>query len=505
LGLLEEAGFATHLVELAALARGEHPPATVTMERTAQLTVNETFTLPFSRLPAPPTALIGREQAIKTLCNHLQGHSGRLLTLVGPPGVGKTCLALAVAAQIEPVYHDGAYFVPLAAISDPDLVAATLVAALKIPDMSQKVPNVKLIEFLRRKELLLLLDNFEQITAAASLVAELLAECPRLHILVTSCERLHLRAEQRFQVPPLDLAVAVKLFTQRAQAVDFTFEIIPVQRSIIDAICRRLDCLPLAIELIAARIDLFSPQVMLERLDDRGLDLLSDGPGDTPAHHRSLRNAIHRSYALLNPREQALFRTLGVFVGGFDLAAVLHFGFTEAELQALVHKNLVKVEAHSSAIARFLLLETLREYAREQLTVNQEAEVVQRQHAAYYLQVVEAIEPKLWDVQVAKWLAYLEIEHNNLRSVFTWTVAAGDMTTALRLCGALGFFWNRHGHLHEGKMWLEKVLAASADTPPTVRAKALSVAGMIEHILGNHARAQTLVEESLAIYQRLID
>ncbi|MCE7986023.1 MAG: helix-turn-helix domain-containing protein [Caldilinea sp. CFX5] len=511
LGLQDEATLSARLVELAALARGEQPPATLTVQRTTHLVVSETFVLPSSHLPAPPSELIGREQAIKTLCNRLQGHSGRLLTLTGPPGVGKTRLALAVAGQLEALFKDGARFVPLAAISDPELVATTIANALKLLDTGKQSPQERLIQGLRRQELLLVLDNFEQIVAAAPLLATVLAECPRLSLLVTSRERLHLRAEQRFPVQPLDLAFAVALFVQRAQMVDPSFDLTSENHPTLEKLCQRLDCLPLAIELIAARIDLFAPHQMLTRLRGHGLDLLTHSAQDAPEHQRTLRHAIQTSYALLTEGERVLFRTLGVFVDGFDLAAVTYFGFDAETLQGLVSKSLVQVTA-SLVIAsggeverRFLLLEMMREYAREQLQAHAADTAAQQHHASYYLQVVERVEPKLWEAQAAKWLAYLDTEHNNIRSALTWTLATGDMTTALRLCGALGFFWDRRGHLHEGKLWIERALAAGANAPPLVRAKALSANGLMEHILGNHPQAQRLVEESLTIYQTLND
>ncbi len=339
---------AAQLVEAAAHARGENLPTTWTIQHARQPLIEDDLTAEPCHLPIPPTQLIGRAPEVEQLGKRLLGLYGRLLTLVGPPGIGKTRLALAVAGRVQPHYDDGVCFVGLAAVDDAATMAATMLATVLAAGGSRETnarpPQAQLIEFLRRKTLLFVLDNLEQINGAAPLIAAVLAACPGVVVLATSRERLHLRAEQRYKVPPLAPAAAVELFVQRAQAVDFAFAPAAAQQPTIEAICRRLDCLPLAIELIAARVDLFSPQVLLARLQDRALDVLDDGPDDIPEHQRTLRNAIHRSYRLLDEAQAALFRTLGFFVGGFDLPAVKYFGFDEALLQALIHKSLIKPE-----------------------------------------------------------------------------------------------------------------------------------------------------------------
>ncbi|MFN8445350.1 MAG: helix-turn-helix domain-containing protein [Caldilineaceae bacterium] len=502
LGLQDEPKLAAQLVELAALARGEKPPASFTIKRERQLVIREEIEETSHSLPIPPMPLLGREQEVKQLCNRLHGHSERLLTLIGPPGVGKTRLALAVTSEMQSLYRDGACFVPLAAVSDPNLVAMTLVSALNLHEGSSKPPQARLIEYLRRKELLLVLDNFEQITAAAPLVAELLAQCGGLRILVTSRERLHLRAEQRFKVQPLALDPAVELFVQRVQATEETFLLTAQNRSILEAICRKLDCLPLAIELSAPRCEVLSPQQLLDSLQRQPLALLSDGAVDLPEHQRSLRLAIQHSYINLPSHAQLLFRTLGVFVGGFDLLALGDFGFEVMEVQALLHKSLlssVASQTRSDANHRFYLLETLRTYALEQIQLHGE-QTLFAHHANYFLKLAERAASKMQGQEQVEWLKRLDLDLGNLRAAFQW-FRQHEPAQAIALAGALKEFWLLRGYYQEGRQWLIEALDYQA-APAHLRARALLSAGQLINHLGEPALGLTLVEESIALYRQ---
>jgi predicted ATPase/transcriptional regulator with XRE-family HTH domain len=414
LGLQEEPHFATRLLELVATARGERLPVAITYQRATQIVVTEVHPERPRPLPAAPTDLIGREPEVRSLCNRLQGHRGRLLTLVGPPGIGKTQLALAVVARLQHGYKDGACFVALAAITEPELMAATIATTVGSSDSSPKAPKLKLIESLRRKAMLLVLDNLEQIPDAAPLVAELVAECPGLCILATSRERLHLRAEQRYQVPPLPLAAAVDLFALRAAAVDAAFVLTTANRPTLEAICERLDRLPLAIELCAAQVDLLSPTQLLAHLQTRRLDLLVEGAHDLPPRQRTLRTAIQHSYALLSEAERTLFRSLSVFVGGFALPAVEAVSAWDqttgtrslfSTLHALIGKSLVRAETLPTGEQRFLLLETIRDFAREQVRRGGEEAPLRERHYATYLHIFRSGDNHLRGAEVAPWLA----------------------------------------------------------------------------------------------------
>ena len=460
LGLQDDPNTAAYLIEQAALARGERPPTSITFQRTTHM---KTQTELVEALPAPPTALIGRSVEVNHLCNRLLGHRGRLLTLLGPPGIGKTTLALAVAARLQPHYPDGVVFVPLAAVSDPTLMASTILTAIGSTDLNP--PKDKLIAFLRRKSLLLVLDNLEQMPDAAPLIAELVAECPDLCILATSRERLHLRAEQRYKVPPLDLASAIELFVQRAQAVDADFADTPHHQPTLEAICQRLDCLPLALELCAAQIDLLAPVQLLAHLQDHSLDLLVNGARDLPPRQRTLRSAIGYSYALLNEAERRLFRSLGVFVSGFALDAVealatdrLASAAVQSTLHALISKSLVRAETLPSGAPRFRLLETIREFALEQAQVHGEEGELRQRHYATYLQLFRTGDSHLRGPEAATWFARLTPEQDNLRAALQWAFEEAYYADMAWLLVAGLWFWFLPGHWYEQGRWLAQLL-----------------------------------------------
>ncbi len=486
-----------------------------------------THPAPPSNLPAPPTPLIGREREVADAQEALRrGDASRLLTLVGPAGVGKTRLGLAVAAEILPDVADGVFLVVLAPLTDPTLVAAAIAGALGLHERGGQPLQEALVAYLRDKRILLLLDNFEHVVAAAPVLADLLAACPHLRLLVTSRSPVHVRGERVRPVPPLavpdpasmppldTLATipAVALFVERATAVAPDFALVSENAVAVAAICRRLDGLPLAIELAAARVTLLPPHALLERLEYR-LPLLVGGACDLPERQQTLRAAIAWSYDLLHAGEQALFRRLGVFAGGVALAAVEAVcgvggdleGDALAWLTGLVDKSLLQRAEGPGGEPRVGMLETLREYARERLVAHGELEATERAHAAYYLALAERAEPELTGPGQAVWLARLEREHDNLRAALRWSREGGEVEVGLRLAGALWRFWYTRGHISEGRRWLEPLLDDRREAVSTVRARALNGAGNLAWVHGDYARARTAHEKSLTLRRALRD
>ena len=461
---------------------------------------------PDTNLPAPLTTFIGREKLVDEIERvvTMEPPECRLLTLTGAGGTGKTRLALHVARAVAARFDDGVYVVLLASITDAKLVAPTIAQALGLPLVGKRPPLDSLKRYLRERNLLLVLDNFEQVLGAATEVAELLSACARLHVIVTSRAALRISGERELVVPALAQDDAVKLFVERARAVQTDFAVTETNAGAIVEICRRLDGLPLPIELAAARVRVLDPASLLGRLEHR-LQFLTGGARDLPARQQTLRNTITWSYDLLDSEEKTVFRHLAVFVGGCTLDAAESVrgpkGDTVSVLESLVAKSLVHARPAGAGEVRLAMLETIREFGLELLAWNGETEEVRRRHAAYYLALAEGAEHELWGPSAGAWLNRLEAEHDNFRTLLEWALARGDAVgdeTALRLTGALAWFWWMRGHFNEGRRWLALALARPARSN-SVRSKALYGAGFLAHIQRDSVTARALLEESLTL------
>lgn len=464
-------------------------------------------------LPTPRTSLIGREREVAEAVQFLNQPDVRLLTLTGAGGAGKTRLAIAVATTIAPKFTAGVQFVGLASITNPDLVAAALAKSLNIQQIAKRSLPQLLNEYLRDSgPFLFVLDNFEQVMPAATLVAEILAAFPKLKVLVTSRACLRIYGEQEFPVAPLEQSSAVQLFVQRATAVRPNFVTTPENSGAIQEICTRLDGLPLAIELAAARTKLLSPKAILDRLESR-LQLLTGGALDLPERQQTLRNTIDWSHGLLNETEQKLFRRFAVFVGGGTLEAAeavcntsLDLGIDLFEgLSSLVDKNLIQRMDVFDSEARFSMLETIREYALERLAASGEEAATRRAHAAYCLVLAEEGNPELDSVERAAWLARCDLEVDNFRSALDWLLSTNDLEWSLRVCTALFRFWEMREHLTEGRARLEAIVNLTGNGYARERAKLNVFLGALATALGDFPAAKACIEISLSLYEELND
>lgn len=476
-----------------------------------------TSTTPLN-LPIPTTPVIGRAREIAAVVDLLRQPSVRLLTLSGPPGVGKTRLALAAAAAVDNEFLSGAVFVDLSAVRTPDLLHDALVQSLGVRRFPGLPPLQRLARHLADQHVLLVLDNFEQVIATGSSVATLLESCARLKVLITSREALRLRAEHEFLVAPLavpDLQVpskvetlsgapAVALFVARAKAMQPGFVLGADNALAVAEICIRLDGLPLAIELAAARIKVLPPNAMLSRLAQR-LPLLVTGARDLPERHQTLRTAITWSEDLLDAAERRAFRRLAVFAGGFTLeAAQATAGDPGTDsldiVTTLVNKSLVRREVASSVEPRFAMLETIREHAWERLVAAGESDEARDGHLRYFLDLAERSKTLFNSGQAPTWLAVMEQEYDNFRTALAWAAERTNVDSELRLGSAICRFWSLRGNVGEGYRWLDAALAKSREAPPRLRAKLLhGKAALVRQMQGDQERAILLDQEGLAI------
>ncbi len=476
-----------------------------------------------NNLPEQLTSFVGREEEISEICRLLE--RSRLLTLTGAGGTGKTRLALQVASETLTRYRDGAFFADLSTVTDPALVPSSLAKALGVPEEPGRPIVEALQAYLRDRELLLVADNFEQVTEAAPMIEELLTSAPKLKVLATSREVLSLRGEQEYAVPPLEPPdpaqlpdvltlgrfTAVRLFTERAIAVQPSFRVTEENAPAVAQITARLDGLPLAIELAATRTKVLTPQQILPRLE-QSLSILTSGARTLPERQRTLRGAIAWSYDLLEGTERDLFARLAVFFGGWTLEAAEtvtepgELGVDALDgLTSLVDRSLIR-RTDPNGHPRFVMLETIREFALEQLEAGADAEAVRRRHGQHFLDLALEAEPHLTADDQVEWLDRCEVEHPNLRAALRWAIEEGEADRAQEAAGALWRFWQQRGHLAEGQRWFEEILALPSGQGSTVaRAKALIGAAGIAWWQKDRESAKAFYEQALPIERELGD
>jgi predicted ATPase/transcriptional regulator with XRE-family HTH domain len=475
---------------------------------------------PSSALPLPSARLIGRERELDVLCGLLKGDGHRLVTLTGPGGTGKTRLAQAVVSRVATLFPDGAWFVDLSPLDDADLVLPTIAAAIGMPDVRGGLES-RLIGYFASKRVLLVLDNVERVVAAAPSVAALLAHAPGLRVLATSRTPLHVQGEQEYPVAPLPVpdttalstleqlgqSEAVRLFVERAQAIQPDFALSTTNAPAVAAICQRVDGLPLAIELAAARVRVLQPAALLARLEKR-LPLLTGGASTLPARQRTMRDAIAWSYDLLSPQERALFRRLAVFVGGFTLAAAEAMEDPDRGPAAfdgivtLVEQSLLRQAAGVEDEPRYLMLETVREFGLEQLALAEEEEEARRRHANYYLRLADELVPDSFTwLRRRTYLERMTSELDNVRLAFAWCDAHGETEALLQMTSVFWVPWQASGRYREGIGFVERALKRSSPRASVARLDALNgaVKMALEH--GDFARAEIHSAEERALAQ----
>jgi predicted ATPase/Tfp pilus assembly protein PilF len=512
------------------LTRPEHIFQLLPLQRPTDISLSrEPAPFPVN-LPVLPSPLIGRDREVAEICDFLRRADLRLLTLLGSSGTGKTRLSLQVAVELAGEFEDGVYFVPLAPVGSAVLVASAIAQALSIKETGDRPLLEALQGHLAEREMLLILDNFEQLLEAVPLVANLLAAAPCLKILVTSHVGLGLPGEQLFPVPPLALPnpkrlppldelahyPSIALFLVRAQVVHHDFALTAENAAAVAELCGCLAGIPLAIELVAAHCDSFTPVEMLAQVSER-LAAERERTGEPLTHRQVLREALAWSYALLGPEDQALLARMGVFAGGCTLEAVSAVCNPEGDLTIdvpagttlLLSKNLLVQEQWLSDEPRYVMLDMVLQFSQARLADRGEVDQLRRSHAAYCLALAGQAEAGLTGADQEHWLQRLEDDLHNIRAALQWSSVHGEPATAVQLAGSLWRFWYIHGHLSEGRRWLSQALAAGVARDPlmpvALRTKALTGASVLSFVQGDYPRAKAFAEQNLSIFRALDD